>query len=394
MTATHQSHSSHSSTRNCPRRVHRRGLLGKRGASSLTVGAVTVAAAVALPVALPSDAASSGTATAQEAPQSSAQPDFRGEVTGGAALVQETKDALEPGYRHNMAVAKIDGDNVTFGGVGADENTEFEIGSITKTFTAGLFADSIERREVAPSTTLGEVWPDLDGKVADITLESLATQRSGLPRLPPAPEDPVDQASYVASLSSPQDPYPWSDEEIVESLHSTPVGEQEPEYSNYGFAVLGQALSTVTGQSYADLVRDRITEPLGLDDTYVPESAEGLSHGWIAPGIPSDPWTLQGSASAGAIRSTAEDISTWIRAVRDGEAPGSDAKTPREPYDEGESIGWAWITEHGQDSDVTWHNGVTGGFASFAGFNTGSGEGVVVLSDTATTVDSATSLIS
>lgn len=352
------------------------------------------AGAVVLPLALLLGGVSSMQAAAQPDAGSSWPSNFRGQVTGDAALVSEAEDALEPGYRHNMSVAKLEGDEVTFGGVGADEHTEFEIGSITKTFTAGLFADAVDRGEVAPTTTLGEVWPDLDGKVAEISLDAIAAQRSGLPRMPPAPEDPVDRAKYEASPYLPADPYQWSDDDIVESLHTVTVGEQQPEYSNYGFAVLGQALSAVTDQSYADLVHDRITEPLGLDDTYVPESAEGLSHGWVAPGVASDPWTLEGSAPAGAIRSTAHDISVWVKAVRDSEAPGSEAAMPREPYDEGNSIGWAWETTKGEAPEVTWKNGGTGGYRSFAGFSAGSGEGVVVLSDTPTSVDSAIGLIS
>ena len=61
------------------------------------------------------------------------------------------------------------------------------------------------------------------------------------------------------------------------SLSEVEVGGPEPEYSNYGFAVLGQAIAEATGQDYSDLVRDRLTEPLGMEETFVPESADGLS---------------------------------------------------------------------------------------------------------------------
>lgn len=59
--------------------------------------------------------------------------------------------------------------------------------SITKTFTAALFADALERGEVTESTRLGEVWPQLGGAVAEVRLADLAMQRSGLPRQQPPP---------------------------------------------------------------------------------------------------------------------------------------------------------------------------------------------------------------
>ncbi|MGO1950643.1 MAG: serine hydrolase domain-containing protein [Mycobacteriaceae bacterium] len=323
----------------------------------------------------------------------SAPQGFEGEPTGDPQLVGEVTDALEPGYRNHISAAKISGDEVTWAGVGADENTEFEIGSITKTFTAALFADAVERGEVEATTPLGEVWPDLDGDVAAVSLESIAMQRSGLPPLAPFP-NAVDEAVSSASVLTLQDPHSLTDEEVVDSLHSVTVGEKTPEYSNYGFSVLGQALSEVTGQSYGDLVQDRIAGPLGLENTYVPESPEGLSHGYSDSGLPAAPWTMNGAASAGAIRSTAHDMSIWLRATRDGEAPGAAAAEPREYFDEADSIGWAWFTTEGRDPEVTWHNGATGGYRSFLGFSPESDEGIIVLSDTAVSVDSAMNLIS
>ena len=316
---------------------------------------------------------------------------FQGAPTGEPELMAELEDALGSRHWQHVAAARVDGDEVTFAGTGAHEHTEFEIGSITKTFTAALFAEAIDRGEVKADTRLGEVWPDLDGKVAEVTLESIAMQRSGLPSQEPAPSF-SDGVMSVLSNYIHTDPYRGDASDIVASLNDVEVGEPEPEYSNYGFAVLGQALAEAAGQDYTDLVRERITEPLGMEETFVPDSAEGLSHGYTASGLPAAPWTLGGSAPAGAIRSTTHDMSIWLRAVRDESAPGAEAAEPRADFDD-DRIGWAWFTTTHGGSTITWHNGGTGGFRSLLGFDRQTGKGVIVLNDSANSVDAAATLI-
>ena len=316
---------------------------------------------------------------------------FQGTPTGDAELMTELGDALGSQHWQHVAAAHIDGDAVTFAGTGADEHTEFEIGSITKTFTAALFAEAIDRGEVKADTRLGEVWPNLEGKVAEVTLESIAMQRSGLPSQEPAPSF-SDGVMSVLSNYLHTDPYRGDAGDIVASLNDVEVGEPEPEYSNYGFAVLGQALAEAAGRDYSELVRDRLTEPLGMNETFVPDSADGLSHGFTASGLPAAPWTLGGSASAGAIRSTTHDLSIWLRALSDGTAPGAEAAEPRADFED-DRIGWAWFTTTHDGSTITWHNGGTGGFRSFLGFDRESGGGIIVLNDSANDVDEAATLI-
>lgn len=318
---------------------------------------------------------------------------FQGQATGNAALINQVEETLGGHHWHHVAAAKINGDEVTWGGVGADENSEFEIGSITKTFTAAIFADAIERGEIDEGTRLGDVWPDLDGDVAEVTLASIAMQRSGLPKQEPA----LGFADGLVSLLSRYihtDPYRGTATDLVDSLKDVDVGEEEPEYSNFAFGILGQALATVTGSSYGDLVRDRITEPLGMASTYVPESAQGLPHGYTASGLPAAPWTLGGTAPSGALRSTAHDMGIWLRATMDKTAPGAEAVEPREDYDESDRIGWAWFTTKDRSPNLTWHNGGTGGYRSYLGFDPESRQGIIVLADSANWVDDAADLIS
>ena len=65
-----------------------------------------------------------------------------------------------------------------------------------------------------------------------------------------------------------------------------------------------------------------------------------------------------------------------------------------EDYDEEDSIGWAWFTTKDRSAEVTWHNGGTGGYRAFLGFDREARTGIVVLADSANDVDAAIELVS
>src|SRR5699024_6230818 len=117
-------------------------------------------------------------------------------------------------------------------------------------------------------------------------------------------------------------------------------------------------------------------------------------HGYTASGLPSAPWTLGGSAPAGANRSTTHDMSIWLRAVRDGSAPGAGAAEPRTDFDGGDRIGCARMTHKNRTPHTTQQHSATGGYRSFLGFAPGSEAGIIVLADSAHSVDAAASIIS
>jgi len=106
-------------------------------------------------------------------------------AAGDAELAALAREALGPN-RPALAVAAVTRDGTRTAVFGATPETRFEIGSITKGLTGLLFADMIARGEVAPTTTVGELLP-VHGPLAGVTLEQLATHRSGLPRVPGGP---------------------------------------------------------------------------------------------------------------------------------------------------------------------------------------------------------------
>ncbi|MEC5182975.1 CubicO group peptidase (beta-lactamase class C family) [Cryobacterium sp. MP_3.1] len=106
-------------------------------------------------------------------------------VTGDVELARSLANgaAIEPGARDTLVTAVIDPDGVTYAGLGADETTEFEIGSITKTFTALLLAQAVDRGEVTLTDPVGDYLDLGDSAAADVTLADLSSHRSGLPRI-------------------------------------------------------------------------------------------------------------------------------------------------------------------------------------------------------------------
>lgn len=312
-----------------------------------------------------------------------------GAPTGDTQLAAELEPFLDSGYMRDVSAAAIDPDGaVRFTGWGADEHDQFEIGSLTKTFTAALLSDAIERGELTAETTLGEVFAELEGTSAgDLTMEQLATQHTGLPKS--VDSAPITQMWKVYLRL---DPYSEDLPSLLERAQGFDTDPGTYVYSNTGVALLGHAVARAAGTEYPQLVHDRLLEPLGMEETIVPESPADLPAdapaGFTNSGLRTGPWTLGAEAPSGSIRSTAHDMAIWMQAVADGDAPGADAVEPRTELEDGGSIGYAWHVTPLDGTDITWHNGGTGGFRSYAGYSP-DGRAVVVLSNTETSVDGA-----
>ena len=274
-----------------------------------------------------------------------------------------------------------------------DGDTVFEIGSITKVFTSTVLADLVSRGELgleAPVRSLlgDEVrMPARNG--ADITLGHLATHSSGLPRLPDN-FDPADPANPYAD-------YTVEDLNAFLSSHelARDIGEAV-EYSNVGFGLLGHALTLREATDFETLIGERILGPLQMTDTAVeltPALRARLAPGHDGRLRPAANWDLPTLAGAGALRSTVNDLLTFLEAnigLRESSLQEAMefARMPRRSDPAlGMDIGLGWIIASEDDLRFVWHNGATGGYASFIGFDPAAGEGIVVLSNSAQFVD-------
>jgi CubicO group peptidase (beta-lactamase class C family) len=276
----------------------------------------------------------------------------------------------------------------------AKPDSIFEIGSLTKTFTALALAQLVEQKKVALDEPVLDLLPS--GSVpkpsgAEITLLSLATHHSGLPRLP----------SNLSEGMNPRNPYAnyhWAQLKEFLDHHGLAQTSDAPFlYSNLGYGLLGYALARQAGVSYPQLIREEVTGPLGMNETTValsPKQEKLFLTGHNAQNAAVDPWTFkEAMAGAGALRSTAGDLLKYLEAQLDadklaaGAKPDSIAATlpaaialTHKLFAGGPMqmrIGLAWL--YIPTVATYWHDGGTGGFSSFAAFTPSADRAVVVL---------------
>jgi CubicO group peptidase (beta-lactamase class C family) len=209
-----------------------------------------------------------------------------------------------------------------------DARTVFEIGSVTKVFTAALLAEMAGRGEVRLDQPVAELLPpgvrvpSYRGQV--ITLAHLAEHTAALPRLP---------GNLWATVTDEKNPYrDYQVAHLYEYLSGAtirfPPGTGVA-YSNLGAGLLGHALALRTGRAFEDLLAERILRPLGLADTGITLSADQaarLAPGHTDEGEPTPNWDTPSLAGAGALRSTAAEMLTFLRVNLDPpEAPAGAA---------------------------------------------------------------------
>ena len=207
-----------------------------------------------------------------------------------------------------------------------DGDTVYEIGSITKVFTAILLADLVGEGAVELETPVQRLLgPDVAVPTrngAEITLLHLATHSSGLPRLP-SNLQPANAANPYADYTVAQLYEFLSSYELERDIGET------VEYSNLGAGLLGHALALSAETDYETLVSTRLLEPLGMSDTSValtPSLQERLAVGHSVQLRPVANWDLPTLAGAGALRSTVNDMLTSPRRIS---ALSSPRCTPR-----------------------------------------------------------------
>lgn len=312
-----------------------------------------------------------------------------GTAQGDTELAAALRPHLEG--HHRVAAVVTDGDQQRFAGFGADDTTEFEIGSVTKTFTGALLMDGVAREEVSLDTTVAELLGERarGADVADVTLAELASQSSGLPRLPVTrvlaslPMLAIRKDSYLGTSV---------DDVLDAALGASLTDRGSYRYSNLGIAFLGQLLAARAGTTWQELLSARLLEPLGMSATRAPfhvdgvgaEAPRGRSHSGLSAGA----WTMHGYGPAGGIRTTGRDMAVYLASMQDGTNPGAAGLDPLVDRGEGRSVGIVWqMRPTESDESLVHHNGMSGGFAAFCGVNQDTGRGVVLMTASALAPD-------
>ena len=214
--------------------------------------------------------------------------------------------------------------------------TRFHIASITKAFTATLVLGAMERGELSLADPVTRWVPELDAdQYGDVTLQHLLEHTSGLMR---------DHTEALGGADN-------SPEAMIEALNAvgpqSAVGERY-NYSNSGYALLALVLERSTGETYADLLQDRILIPAGLSATSycVPDNPELLAVGLDMPDLvsrlPVDPTSFRGGLpGASGIFSTARDLVRFGQALEHVELLSADSL----------ALMLAGIEEPGSDGD-------------------------------------------
>lgn len=250
--------------------------------------------------------------------------------------------------------------------IAPDADTVFEIGSLTKTFTASLIFQLQEEGRLRIDAPVSAYVKDLPDRWRSLTLSQFLSHTSGLPEY-------LNETNFRTLM--PQDLGPRA---IVAMAADLPlrfdVGERH-EYNNLGFILLGMAAEAATGKSYWDELQRRFFTPAGMTSTgprnrLSPAKAYASGHFWDGSRYDDDPPRSAPGAtwSAGGLLSTAADMNRWSQALDSGKILSMDVRRrmwTQARLANGNPAGWGygWQVETADGRTVVSHGGGTAGFS-------------------------------
>ena len=289
-----------------------------------------------------------------------------------------------------LSIALIENGEIDFIGIQRKNDTiklienyknAFEIGSITKVFTATLLSNLVNAQELKLNDNIQDY---LDFKIKSenrITFKELANHTSGLPRLP---------SNLNLLLVDQDNPYKvYNEEKLISYLTKEVELNQEPglkyEYSNLGAGILGFELATISKSSFESLLQEKIFTKFKMtNSTSRRENLETkLVKGLKPNGKTASNWDFDALAGGGAIFSTVEDLSKFGLAQFDN--TNSELILTQKPtfrVNDNMSIGLGWhILKRKNGGELIWHNGGTGGYTSSMALDLGNKNGIIILSN-------------
>lgn len=288
----------------------------------------------------------------------------------GAVLVAERGKVI---YREAFGLANREWN------IPNQADSRYDIASVSKQFTAMLVMQLYEEGKTHPDSTISSYYPEYRSDIArKVTIHHLLTHRSGIP-------------NYTSI------PYVWSDslinryssDELVQKFCSGDL-EFEPgsrySYNNSGYFILSVILEKVSGQSFAELLEEKILEPLHMNNTGLDQRASIIdkrAYGYVQKNDQFEnarPMYMANLQGAGNMYSTVDDLYRWDRALHEGKLLS--AKGHREMTKAFSEESDTWITPYknsygygmgvaqvpgprNKDIGMIFHSGHITGYSSF-----------------------------
>lgn len=259
-----------------------------------------------------------------------------------------------------------------------DRHTIFDIGSLTKQFTAAAILVLVDRGELSTDDTLAQYFPDIPADKASITLHQVLTHSSGLSDETGGFEG-NDRGPYV------------SRDAFLSALFASPLNAapgERFEYTNAGYSLLAAIIEDVSGQEYEVFLREAVLSPAKMHHTgyqLLDWSADTAAHGYFWPFLDTDradqgvfltrwdsepvSWRLRGN---GGLHANLEDLVRWHRALQDGAVLSPEAlaryQTGYVPFSESGLYAYGWgVRTSPAGTPVLTHNGGNGIFFAWIG---------------------------
>ena len=297
-------------------------------------------------------------------------------------VLREAFSPLANEDRWQLAAVAMAGERTGAWLSGASMASGFQIGSVTKTFTALLLATMTAKGQVALEDPVGRYLPIAAG--SGTRLVDLATHTSGYPRLP--------RGVKARMLLRLRDPYALlRDRHIDRSLRNLGrnlgPGPHPFEYSNFGYGVRSRALAASGDLPFGELLRQEVLRPLNLGELTLetdPDPDRRRLFGHNDSGSEMEHWHDPALSGAGFLFSSIEGMRRYLAANLFPETtslrvPLELVHQARYPAGPGMQVAMGWLVSGTDEGPVHWHNGGTAGFGSFIGFDLERQLGVAVL---------------
>ncbi|MFK8103663.1 MAG: serine hydrolase domain-containing protein [Saprospiraceae bacterium] len=340
--------------------------------------------------------------------------------TGFAQLGQNLKEEIQkiiyhdtdisfdrtPGY----VIGVIIGDSSYVFGYGSvskdsvqlpDEHTIFELGSLTKVFTAAIIQRLVEQGKMQYDTSFNQYLPETwsHPSTNQLSLLNLVSHTSGLPKMP---------LEFGIKEKESHNPYAYyTKADLQDFYHDYFFQAKEKNVYRYGhlnYALLEIAIEQVCQKKFASVLQEELLAPLQLNNTCLqlrPEQQTHLATGYAVTGKATKPWRFQSFAAAQGLKSNAHDLLQFLRVNLNQAAPDFSKSLAQTHQFVAETnmtknvtVAKGWhILKNRKYYDTIAHSGTTSGHRVFLGFIQETKTGVVVLSNSPHTMNGLGHLI-